>query len=241
MPTNTISFSKKSNGWNSFHSYEPDWMIGMNSSLYTWKNGDLYEHHNNVTMNEYYGTTYSSTIKTVFNEGPTENKVFKTICIEGDIAWDVSVVTDSAFTGEIASTEFKEKEGTFYGYIRRLSGAIDPSLLSMQGIGEVSGFAGTTLTMTNAFSTVSVGDAIYILAGDVFTIVGSVTSYTATTIVVDAAANTPVATDFIVAAKNSVAESYGLRGGYMEVELSTASATNVELFSISSDIFKSYP
>ena len=200
MPTNTISFSKKSNGWNSFHSYEPDWMIGMNSSLYTWKNGDLYEHHNNVVMNEYYGTTYSSTIKTVFNEGPTESKMFKTICIEGDVAWDVSVVTDSAFTGEIATAEFKEKEGTFYGYIRRLSGAIDPSLLSMQGIGEVSGFAGTTLTMTNAFST-----------------------------------------DFIVAAKNSVAESYGLRGGYMEVELSTASATNVELFSISSDIFKSYP
>jgi hypothetical protein len=241
MPTNTISFSKRSNGWNSFHDFEPDWMIGMNSSLYTWKEGDLYEHHSNTTMNEYYEVEYDSTVKTIFNDNPNESKMFKTICIEGDIAWDVTVIADNTFSGSIASTSFKEKEGAFYGYIRRLAGDIDPSLLSMQGVGEVLGLAGTILTMQNSFTNVSVGDNIYILNGDVFNIVGEVQSYTATTITVDALTNTPFATDFIVAAKNSVAESYGARGGYMEVELTTASATKVELFSISSDIFKSYP
>jgi len=248
MPTNTISFSKRSNGWNSFHSFEPDWMIGLNSSLYTWKNGDLYKHHVNGTMNAYYIDpntndyfTYPSTVKTIFNDNPNESKMFKTICIEGDIAWDVTVVADNTFSGEIAAENFKEKEGAFYGYIRRLAGDIDPSLLSMQGVGPVLGLAGTTLTMQNSFTTVSVGDNIYILNGDDFNIVGEVQSYTATTITVDAVVNTPFATEFIVTAKNSVAESFGARGGYMEVELTTSNATKVELFSISSDIFKSYP
>jgi len=51
----------------------------------------------------------------------------------------------------------------------------------------------------------------------------------------------PVAGNFIVFVKNAVAESYGARGYYMEVLLENTSSTAVELFAISSQIFKSYP
>ena len=53
--------------------------------------------------------------------------------------------------------------------------------------------------------------------------------------------NTPVATNFVFAVKNSVAESYGLRGHYNEVTLTNSDPTKTNLFAVSSEIFKSYP
>lgn len=238
--SDTISFSTRSKGWSSFFDFQPDWMIGLNSSLYTWKNGDLYKHNVPGTMNKFYGETYPSTLNTVFNDNPTDSKMFKTICIEGDEAWGVKVLADEKFAGEISVSDFKEKEGAFYGHIRRRSGDLDPSLLSTQGVGEVSTFVVDTLVMSNNFTSVSVGDKIYILNGDNFDLIGTVTAYSTNTITVGSVTNTPAPSDFIVTAKNSVAESYGARGGYMEVYLSSTSETKVELFSISSEIFKSY-
>ena len=45
----------------------------------------------------------------------------------------------------------------------------------------------------------------------------------------------------MVGVKNSQVESYGSRGFYMEVKLENEDTTEVELFSIGSDIFKSFP
>jgi hypothetical protein len=41
--------------------------------------------------------------------------------------------------------------------------------------------------------------------------------------------------------KDAVAESYGARGYYMETTLTNTDTEAVELFAISSQIFKSYP
>jgi hypothetical protein len=74
--------------------------------------------------------------------------------------------------------------------------------------------------------------------------VGYVTSMTATTITVDASAAgayIPVQGDFIVSYKNSVAESHGVLGYYMEFTLTNSNTSPVELFSVGSDIMKSYP
>ena len=35
----TISYSEEAKGWPSFYSFLPDFMIGMNSYFYTFKNG----------------------------------------------------------------------------------------------------------------------------------------------------------------------------------------------------------
>ena len=47
--------------------------------------------------------------------------------------------------------------------------------------------------------------------------------------------------DLILAIKDSVAESYGARGYYMEVQLTNSLTTQVEMFSMQSEAFKSYP
>ena len=51
----------------------------------------------------------------------------------------------------------------------------------------------------------------------------------------------PVAGDFIAVLKNSVAESHGARGYYMEFTLSNSDTSEVELFSVGSNVMKSYP
>ena len=41
----TLSYSDKSEGWPSFYSFIPDFMIGMNSYFYTFSGGNLYRHN----------------------------------------------------------------------------------------------------------------------------------------------------------------------------------------------------
>jgi hypothetical protein len=66
-------------------------------------------------------------------------------------------------------------------------------------------------------------------------------SATSFNIVVATALSTPLTTQFAFAVKNSVAESYGARGYYMEVELISNQTVATELFFIGSEVFKSYP
>lgn len=244
MAIETISYSVAGEGWNSFHSFTPDWMIGLNSSLYTWKDGDLYHHNANANRNEYYGVSYPSTITPVFNQNPLDNKVFKTIALNGNSPWKAEVTTDFTL-GVVESSFFKEKEGDWYAFIRRISDTIDLKSMSTQGIGTAD-YSGLVFTFTfDIPSSISVGDKIY-ATSDPTTIdvqlVGTITSYTATTITVDAAAYVPNPSgDFVLSVKDSTAESYGIRGSWMEVKLTNEDTTPVELFTISSDVIKSYP
>ena len=57
MATNsdyTISYDPGVQGFPSFYSYAPDWMIGMNSYFYTFKGGNVFRHNTNETRNQYY-------------------------------------------------------------------------------------------------------------------------------------------------------------------------------------------
>ena len=98
-PTNsnyTISYDSLTKGFPSFYSYFPDWMIGMNNYFYTFNGGNLYRHNTNETRNNYYGQNYPSTLQTVFNDQPLENKLFKTINLEGDDSWGALITSDQS-------------------------------------------------------------------------------------------------------------------------------------------------
>ena len=90
----TVSYSENSKGWTSFFSYIPEQMVGMNNFFYSFKGGNIYQHNTNALRNNYYGVQYMSQIKSVFNEVPLENKVFKTLNIEGENAWTATLETD---------------------------------------------------------------------------------------------------------------------------------------------------
>lgn len=246
----TLTFSEYSKGWPSFYSYKPDFILGMNQYLYTFKEGSLYRHNTNERRNNFYGEDHASTITGVFNQEPTMAKLFKTIELEGDDSWDCEVVSNLG-SGFMPSSFFVKKEGAYFAYIRRLEDSKELELRSAQGIGTFSSTTGTVpgaITLTFSFSIdsiLSIGDVAYCKHGSDIKEIGEVTSINQdrTTITIGSPVITTAvpANSYILYTKNSVAESYGTLGYYLQFTLTNNNTEAVELFTVDSDIFKSNP
>jgi len=237
MALSTITYSDNSGGWTSFWDYYPDWMIGLSNVFYSWKNGSLYQHNLSNTRCIFYGVQVPSIVKTIFNEDPFTTKMFKSVSLDSTSPWTATLITDLDY-GSIASTEYVEKEGTWFGYARALNSTSNSlNLLSTQGVGSISTVSGATATFGfNITTRLGVGDRLYV--NNAF--IGTIVSATATTITITGGVFTGLAGGYVRIEKNSIAESYGLRGYYMDIELEITSQNEVELFSISSSLFKSY-
>ena len=226
----------------------------MNNFLYTFKSGELWKHNTNQRRNNWYKDPSlpcdpdPSTVTVVFNDSPSESKMFKTLACETDAPWKATVTT-YLNTGVMEASYFELKEGYYFTYIRRNPGTVDLKAMSTQGIGSASV---VTLISAGVYridfafnigTTISVGDTIYIGAVGGLTISGVVTAHNATSVTINivVGGTVPAIGNFIVYVKNAVAESYGARGYYMQVLLENTSCDAVELFAVSSQIFKSYP
>lgn len=274
MPNYTITYSESLKGWTSFHSYEPQWMAGLNNDFYTFKGGKVWKHHSNQTRNNYYGQQYNSVVRTILNTEPDTVKVFKTIKLKGtgDTAWAAQVVSDLG-GGLIPFEGYVKKEGNWYGYIRRTDGDLSNTFLSTKGLGvifdaDLDGEAVNIYVVGDVRAGMSVktttpvprdnGDLLFtgVISGENITSLsaklGQVlsVSYSAATNQTEIkmvkhplSAGAPIVPDnelYLLSAKSSAAESYGLRGVYMDVNLTNSETDHTELFSISSEVLKSY-
>lgn len=264
MSEQTLTFSEVSKGFPSFYSFYPDLMLGMNNHFYTWKDGNLYVHNSdNVSRCNFYGVQYNSYIKTVINDNPLENKLFKTISLIGTDPWDiVNMETDLQTGANIDATWFEEKESSWFAYVRNESSVpanvAEYPLRSLNGIGrsEATQNGATTLIMFNIpnvqiGSIVSVGDLLYYALPPYSTPVlcGEITGVQVdwpngvNQILVDTTigANPPIQDAYFLFIKNQIAESHGILGHYCILEIENSSTEKVELFTISSDLMKSFP
>jgi len=116
--TLTYDPDERVKGWPSFYSYYPDWMIGMNNFFYTFYRGNLYRHNSNATRNRFYDVNYDSTITTVFNAAPLENKLFKTLELQGTDSWTAYLETDIQVSTNIDSSWFEKKEQVWFAFVR---------------------------------------------------------------------------------------------------------------------------
>jgi len=261
----TLTYDKGVQGWVSFYSYFPDYMIGMNNYFYTFKGGDLYRHNTNANRNTFYGTAYKSTLKSVINESPSENKLFKTFMLEGDDSWKTTIVSDQQDTGYIEEDYYTKKEGAFFGFIRNSGNVLtnEFALRSMNGLADSQtiGTAGSTTTIEFADAVtiggiMSVGDKIYFGEKSGTNIInilllGSVSSIHQGKLngnkieVNNSGGSIPTTNDYyILYIKDSVAESHGILGHFavFDLELPVTKATlKSELFLVQSDVMKSYP
>ena len=239
MALETITYSDNADGWTSFWDYYPDWMIGMSNVFYSWKDGSLWKQNSDqVSRGNFYSTSFPSTIKTIFNEDSASNKMFKTLSLDSTNPWTATMLTDLD-NGSIQSNEYLEKEGGWHAYMRASNATSNSNnLLSTQGVGNTSptSAAGTTATFPFVIGTkLGVGDRVFF--NNIFT--GTIVSATTTTITITGG-TFPAGVGYVYIVKNSIAESFGLRGYYMEVELSVQQGSEVELYSVSSSLFKSY-
>lgn len=259
MPTEyTLTYKPENAGWPSFYSYIPEYIVGMNAYLYTFKNGNLYRHNTNDNRNEYYGvdgSTTPSTLTSVFNPEPTLSiKLFKTLSFESNAAWDCTALATDLSQGDVDEIHFEQKEGEWYAYVRHLEGVTNFSLRYANGLGNVSTAptgpqTARVITIGNSLGNiVNIGALIYVLVpGGDPVVAGTITAINKNENTITVDETTPVGVvpasdgDFILFVNNTIAESYGMRGYYMEFTLSNNDTTPVELFSVGSSVMKSFP
>lgn len=262
----TLSYDSGVKGFPSFYSYNPDWMIGMNNYFYTFKGGNVFRHNTNETRNQYYGVNYPAKVESVFNEQPLENKLFKTINLEGDDSWTTTVKSDLQDTGFIDADYYEKKEQAYFAFIRNSgqtlaspANANQYALRSLNGIATSSNIlidtpqAGQNLvkfsTSVSIGSIISIGDMLYF--GTTPQLMGQILSVNidlpngVNEIIVDTliggAQVPPTQTEYILYIKSSVAESHGILGHYAVFSLINNNTSKVELFAVESEVMKSFP
>ena len=240
----------------------------MNNYFYTFKGGNLFRHNTNELRCNFYGVQYNSRIKSVLNEAPLENKIYKTLNIEGDAPWSAALETDLQNNGFIQVAWFEKKEQSWYAFVRNSgTSPASPSeyaLRSVNGIGRSAVITGPPSALEIKFSIspflveigsiVSIGDNLYfslpptfevpIFCGVIKDIVIDYPSGDNKIIVDTTVAGGAIPsqqTSYFMYIKNSVAESHGVLGHYCVFNLENTKTSKVELFSIESEVMKSYP
>tara|TARA_B100000780_G_scaffold182766_1_gene128273 strand:- start:602 stop:1381 length:780 start_codon:yes stop_codon:yes gene_type:complete len=249
----TLTYSESSQGWPSFYTFFPEFIKGMNAYLYSFKNGNLYSHNTNETRNNYYDIQGISTITSAFNPRPTlDIKLFKTLSFESNASWTCTSLLTDLSQGSIAELFFEQKEGEWFSYVRHNAGVTNFALRYANGLGTILAPTGGTaaaleLTVTSIGDIASIGATVYtlvdggnpVLAG---IIVGLNKQQNIVTVdTTGAGVTAPVAGNFLMFVNNTLAESYGMRGYYMEFTLTNDDTTEVEMFAVGSSVMKSYP
>ena len=135
----TVSYKESVRGWESFKSYIPESGLSIASTYYTFKNGKIYSHNNEI-RNYFYdekddnddNLISESFVNTLFNQEPTTVKSFKTLNYDGDTGWKCSEITTDL--NSVTVSDFINKENRYYAYIKGGS-KINQSEFNFQGIG----------------------------------------------------------------------------------------------------------
>jgi hypothetical protein len=266
----TLSFSNAVSGWVSFYSYNPEWMIGMNQYFYTFKGGNLYRHNVNTKKNTFYEPWWTilgdataaftpTRMTSVFNTVPLENKLFKTLNLEGDATWSAILYTDIQDSGYILDTWFEKKEQSYFAFVRNDDSG-ELAIRSTNGIGKSYqvNVAGDTIDfsispLVDLGNIMSIGDMLYFtippttnqfLAGQITQInrnyklgINQIVINT----LIPGSTPIPVQDAYFFYTKNSVAESHGVLGHYCVFEIENSSTSKIELFAVESEVMKSFP
>lgn len=233
-------YSSQNKGWTSRYSFVPEKMMGMNNQLYSFKNGELYIHNSeNVPKNNFYGVQYNSKVTTIINQGSQDDKIFKTLVLEGNKPWSAKLTTNYT-ESTIKKSEFNNRESRWFSYIRKNESINDLRGNASQGIGVIQSFTGANVTFNSISSIASIGDVLYSLDGSISNIVGTISEINGNTIVLEGLLNEPVVGQYSYVKKSSRIEGSETRGYYLEVELENDDTDDVELFAVSSNAVKSF-
>ena len=202
-------------------------------------------------------------IKTVINEDPLDNKLFKTLNLESTDAWSAEILTDiAAQSSTIDNTSFVKKEGNYFAYVRtngataggaltesdfksRANGGIGVPTFSFASGANYLIYFTANIDLTGQLS---IGDSLYAGSGSTLTFVGILTTIIPSgpfniLLLQNATGTLPTAGDFVMYFKDAQAESLGVMGHYADVTLTLPSTVTSasELFAIESELMKSYP
>lgn len=243
----TITYDDTRKGWTSFHSFYPDYMLGMNNKFFTFKEGNLYIHHSDsVFRNTYYDIQHPSKISLMVNDNPSDIKELQALSLEGNYSWDAIVsafvgMTDDYIRSSISQVEFVRKEGIWYAFTRRNEDENHFDSKSTYGIGTIQSINGSSVVINGKSDLLTVGDSI--IKGSNLSTVGVIENSTITngntTLELDSVTGL-ILGDFVVGMKNPRYEGGNLRGYTMKIDLTVQKSDKVELFAVNSETMKSF-
>lgn len=113
----TLSFSEDSQGFPSFFSYKPSQIISLKNKFYTLHEGALWQHYNEEigTRCNFYGVQHGCNVQFVFNDNPSNVKIFKTVNYEGTNGWQVDTFV-SDLTGPNYTANLPQQPAYSYSY-----------------------------------------------------------------------------------------------------------------------------
>ena len=127
----TLAWNEGTKGWVSFRSYLPEASVSFNNTYYTFKSGNLYQHHHNATRNNFYGTQYDSDITVLINDSPGSIKNFKTLNYEGSQA-KVTQFRTQVFDSTADSLDGTYGDGSYYNLNTKTGWKVESISTDMQ-------------------------------------------------------------------------------------------------------------
>ena len=164
----TLAFDEDVQGWTSFFSFKPNLGDSLRNNFYTFKDGNIYIHYNtNVNYATFYGITYDSEVKLIFNPEVSSIKTFKTINYEGSTGWyvpsfftatdtsaiispAVNLITLADIEQQVFTNTFKNKENKYFANVINITPSSNGEIVwgnSMTGI--KGAYATTTIKYSN--------------------------------------------------------------------------------------------
>ena len=112
IPGETLGFSETTKYWTSFYSYIPECFCKVGIDFLSFKNGRAYLHNSNNLRNNFYGVGYPSEVWSVFNQSPSEIKVFNSIGVESDTIWYArEILTQNGQASKLDVEDFQDDQG----------------------------------------------------------------------------------------------------------------------------------
>jgi len=125
----TLSFHEPSNRWKSEHDYNPEYFGWNGNTFVSFVDGALWLHNVNPIACSFYGVKFRQEIEALFNADPISVKIFLSLVINSNKAWeapndgDLSIPANDMYTSgmktRIPESRFKYREGVFYSEIPR--------------------------------------------------------------------------------------------------------------------------
>lgn len=108
--------------WLGSYSFNPEWFVVLQNDLFSFKNGQLYQHNSLTSFNNFYGVQYTSKIMFVSNANPSLPKIYNSVSSESNIIPNyVYFYNEIPYIqcSDLVNFEFRNLEGIWYATVKR--------------------------------------------------------------------------------------------------------------------------
>lgn len=113
IPPETLAYSERTGFWTSFYTYDPECMVRVGIDFLSFRNGQAYLHNtSNAKRNSFYGEDQSSEVWVVFNQAPSNVKVYQALSEESDTVWEAyEILTQNGQESSLILDDFSVAYG----------------------------------------------------------------------------------------------------------------------------------